>query len=67
MKRNWLRILPPLLVLFAALMVSHLAFAEERDDDGFAAPEIDLRLAIEGLAVAGGAAVLLGESIRRRQ
>ena len=71
MNRNRLRILPPQLVLFAALMVSHLAFAKSHgwhnpDDGTFEAPEIDLRLAIEGLAVAGGAAVLLWEKIRRR-
>ncbi|WP_425158512.1 hypothetical protein [Candidatus Binatus sp.] len=77
MNRKWSRIVLPLLFLFAALMVSHLAFAD--DDHGHrrgnrdpffgpvSAPEIDPRLAIEGLAIAGGAAVLIWERVRRRR
>jgi hypothetical protein len=69
MNKNWTRILSSLLVLVAALMVSQLAFAKPhlgvRPD--FDAPEIDPRLAIEGLALVGGATVLLWERIRRRR
>ena len=69
MNRKWTRVLSSLLFLVAALMVSQMAFAKPhlgvRPD--FDAPEIDPRLAIEGLALAGGAAVLLWERIRRRR
>jgi hypothetical protein len=65
MKGKWSRILLPLLILFATLMVSHLAFA--RPEPVVAAPEFDLKLAIEGVAVAGGAAALLWERMRRRR
>jgi hypothetical protein len=70
MKRNWwylsLRILP---VVLSALAVSHPALAHEGhrflpDDD---APELDPRLAIEGLAVASVAAGLIWERVRRRR
>lgn len=64
MHRKWSRILAALFVLLAVLTVSHMAFAKPHPAD---APEIDLRLAIEGLALAGGAAVLLWEGIRRRR
>jgi hypothetical protein len=80
MNKSWSRILLPVLVLFAMIMVSHLAFADEdhghrrgnRDPFPYfgpvaAAPEIDPRLAIEGLAIAGGAAVLIWERMRRRR
>jgi hypothetical protein len=67
MNRNWwslgLRILP---VLLAALAVSHPAFAHySRPVED--APEIDPRMAIEGLAVAGVAAGLIWERVRRRR
>ena len=69
MNRKWTRILSSLMILVAALMVSQLAFAKPhlgvRPD--FDAPEIDPRLAIEGLALVGGATVLLWERIRRRR
>ena len=57
------------LVLVAMLMVSQLAFARPhpRLVYDFDAPEIGPRLAIEGLALAGGVAALLWESIRRRR
>lgn len=68
MNGKWSRILLPFLILFATLMVSHLAFAKPHPHpDDFEAPEFDLRLAIEGVALAGGAAVLLWERIRRRR
>jgi hypothetical protein len=67
MNGKWSRILLPLLVLFAALMVSHLAFAKPHPQPDFDAPEFDLRLAIEGVALAGGAAALLWERMRRRR
>lgn len=79
MNKRWSRILLPLMVLFAMIMVTHLAFADDdhghrrgnRDpfphSDPVAAPEIDPRLAIEGLAIAGGAAVLIWERMRRRR
>jgi len=79
MNKSWSRILLPLLVLFAVIMVSRLALADDDHDhrrgnrDPFpytglvAAPEIDPRLAIEGLAIAGGAAVLIWERMRRRR
>jgi hypothetical protein len=67
MNGKWSRILLPLLILFATLMVSHLAFAKPHPRPSFAAPEFDLKLAIEGVAVAGGAAALLWERMRRRR
>jgi hypothetical protein len=77
MNRNWwsllIRILP---VLLAVLAVSHPALADpyfrhhtwfpnphDLDD----APELDPRLAIEGIAVAGVAAALIWERVRRRR
>jgi hypothetical protein len=69
MNRNWwslgFRILP---VLLAALAVSHPAFAHHVPSipDGDA-PELDPRLAMEGLAVAGVAGALIWERIRRRR
>ena len=72
--------LSPLLVLLATMTVAHLAFADRdgdhdgkpakethSSDDPVGAPEIDPRLAIEGLALAGGAAVVLWERVRRRR
>lgn len=82
MNKNWLKMLSPLLVLLATMTVAHLAFADQdgdhdRDrkpdrethhsDDPVGAPEIDPRLAIEGLALAGGAAAVLWERVRRRR
>ena len=69
MNKNWTRILSSLLVLVAALMVSQLAFAKPHlgVHPDFDAPEIDPRLAIEGIALVGGATVLLWERIRRRR
>lgn len=73
MNRNWwslfLRILP---VLLAVLAVDHPAFAHHLhltndNDSTVAAPEFDPRLAIEGLAVAGVAAALIWERVRRRR
>lgn len=68
MNRNlWSRILSILTVLLVALMVSHPAFAKHPDLDDFpSAPEMDPRLAIEGLAVAGGVALLIWERMRRK-
>jgi hypothetical protein len=69
MNRKWTRILSSLMILVAALMVSQLAFARPHPGvhPDFDAPEIDPRLAIEGIALVGGAAVLLWERIRRRR
>ena len=78
MNKNWLKMLSPLLVLLATLTVSHLVFADQdgdrtparethRSDSPVGAPEIDPRLAIEGLALAGGAAAILWERVRRRR
>jgi len=78
MNKNWLKMLSPLLVLIATLTVSHLAFADQdwhwtpdrethRSDTPVGAPEIDPRLAIEGLALAGAAAAILWEKVRRRR
>jgi hypothetical protein len=69
MNKNWwslgLRLLPAVL---AVLAVSHPAFAHwpnrTPDDE---APELDPRLAIEGIAVAGAAAALIWERVRRRR
>ena len=57
-------------VLIAALLFSqHLAFAKSLGlrHHSIAAPEIDPRLAVEGLVVAGGLAVFVWERIRRRR
>ncbi len=67
MNRNWLslilRILPAVL---AVLAISHPAFAFwPRVPDE--APEFDPRLALEGLAVAGIAAGVIWERVRRRR
>ena len=80
MNKNWLKMFSPLLVLLATMTISHLAFADRdgdhdrkpdrethRSDDPVGAPEIDPRLAIEGLALAGGAAAVLWERVRRRR
>jgi hypothetical protein len=69
MNKKWTRILSSLMVLVAVLMVSQLAFAKPHlgVHPDFDAPEIDPRLAIEGLALVGGAAALLWERIRRRR
>jgi hypothetical protein len=82
MSRNWwsfsVRVLP---ILFVAMSVSHPAHAfwlfpfwpftppppPHIYNSPVAAPEYDLRLAIEGLAVAGAAGALIWERIRRRR
>ena len=71
MNRNWwslfIRVLP---VLLAVLAISHPALAEHHrwfPHDTDDAPEFDPRLAIEGLAVAGVAAALIWERVRRRR
>jgi hypothetical protein len=68
MNRNWwslsLRILPAVL---AVLAVSHPALAHHPPDVPDDAPELDPRLAIEGLAIAGAAAALIWERVRRRR
>jgi hypothetical protein len=65
MNRKWLsmglRVLPAVL---AALAIPHPALAHYPTVD---APEFDLRLAMEGLAVAGVAAGVIWERIRRRR
>jgi hypothetical protein len=61
MDRKWSRILLSLVVLFAALTGSKLAFATP-----VSAPEIDPSLGIPGLALAATGAVLVWERIRRR-
>jgi hypothetical protein len=66
MSKNWLRAINAVVVVSAALMMSHTAFAHP-GPVAVAAPEIDPRLTIEGLALAGGAAALLWEGIRRRR
>ena len=66
MNGKWSRILLPFLIFVATLMVSHLAFAKPHPEPIVAAPEFDLKLAIEGVAIAGGAAALLWERMRRR-
>jgi len=74
MNRKWSLALTLLLILFAVTMVSLPAFAwhfpgwpPRHDPRPFTAPEIDPRLTIEGLALAGGAAALIWERIRRRR
>jgi hypothetical protein len=68
MKKNWwslgLRILP---VLLAALAVSHPAFASRDRICPPDAPELDPRLALEGLAMAAVGAGLIWERVRRRR
>ena len=77
MNRSWwslsLRILP---VLFAALAVSHPAFADhfwpphwpkDPHNPFVDAPEIDPALAIAGLAAAGAGAALIWEKVRRKR
>jgi hypothetical protein len=69
MTKNWwylsLRILPLLLL---ALLVAHPALAKPHPDiDAVDGPEFDLRLAIEGLAVAGATAAVIWERVRRRR
>jgi hypothetical protein len=68
------RVFPALLILTSMLLAAHAAFAQVSTSAAalsrprpFAAPEIDPRLAIEGLAVAAGCAVLLWERIRRHR
>ena len=62
MNRKWSRILVSVMVALVALTASKLAFASTTP----VAPEIDPRLAIEGLALAGAGAALILERIRRR-
>jgi hypothetical protein len=68
MNRNWwslsLRILPAVL---AVLAVSDPALAHHSPDVPDDVPELDPRLAIEGLAIAGAAAALIWERVRRRR
>ena len=63
MNRKWSRFLVSLMVAFVALTASKLAFASTTP----VAPEIDPRLAIEGLALAGAGAALILERVRRRR
>jgi hypothetical protein len=83
MSRNWWSLsLRVLLILFVAMSVSHPAHAfwlfpwwpstpppppSRFYNSPVAAPEFDLRLAIEGLAVAGAAGALIWERVRRRR
>jgi hypothetical protein len=79
MSRNWWSLsLRVLLILFVAMSVSHPAHAfwlfpwwpsttSHPNYGPVAAPEFDLRLAIEGLAVAGAAGALIWERVRRRR
>ena len=83
MSRNWWSLsLRVLLILFVVMSVSHPAHAfwlfpfwpftpppppPHIYNSPVAAPEFDLRLAIEGLAVAGAAGALIWERIRRRR
>ena len=76
MSRNWwsfsLRIL---LIVFAVMSASHPAHAfslwpiwpPQNNYGPVAAPEFDLRLAVEGVAVAGAAGALIWERFRRRR
>jgi hypothetical protein len=67
MNRNWWSLgFRILVVLLVVLAMSHPGFAD-KDGPRPGAPEIDPRLAIEGLAVAGGVAALVWERIRRRR
>ena len=63
-KGSWLRCL---MVLFAAVLIAHPAFAAKGGDPVADAPEFDPVLAIQGLAMAGGAAALIWERMRRRR
>jgi hypothetical protein len=65
MNKKWCRNLLSLMVVFVALTASKLAFAYVVTPP--AAPEIDPRLAIEGLALAGAGVALVLERIRRRR
>jgi hypothetical protein len=73
MHRNWRYIYLTLLFLFVALTLSHTAFAfwwpfePKQYPKPFDAPEMDPKLAVEGIALAGAAAVLLWERIKRRR
>jgi len=76
MYRNWRYIFLPLLSLFIALTVSHPAFAfwwpfplplPKQNPRVCNAPEMDPKLAIEGIALAGAAAALLWERMKRRR
>jgi hypothetical protein len=79
MSRNWLSFsLRILLITLVVMSASHPAHAfwfpfwpfqpTPRLNPGpVAAPEFDLRLAIEGLAVAGAAGALIWERVRRRR
>ena len=83
MSRNWRSLsIRVVLILFAVMSVSHPAHAfwffpfwpftpppppHHIYNSPVAAPEYDLRLAIEGLAVAGAAGALIWERIRRRR
>jgi hypothetical protein len=72
-KRLWLILVLPVLIA-APLLVPHFAFAHGfavphhlTHHHPFATPEIDPRLAVEGLVVAGGLAAFVWERIRRRR
>ena len=79
MSRNWwsfsLRILAIVLVVMSASHPAHAfslwpfwPFGPNQPTNGpVAAPEFDLRLAVEGLAVAGAAGALIWERVRRRR
>ena len=83
MSRNWRSLsLRVVLILFVVMSVSHPAHAfwffpfwpftpppppHHIYNSPVAAPEFDLRLAIEGLAVAGAAGALIWERVRRRR
>jgi len=83
MSRNWWSLsIRVLLILFVVMSVSHPAHAfsfwpfwpfhpfqpQPKFNPGpVAAPEFDLRLAIEGVAVAGAAGALIWERLRRRR
>ena len=83
MSRNWRSFgIRVVLILFVVMSASHPAhafwlfpfwpFTPPRPPPHFyntpvAAPEFDLRLAIEGVAVAGAAGALIWERMRRRR
>jgi hypothetical protein len=83
MSRNWRSLsIRVVLILFAVMSVSHPAHAfwffpfwpftpppphPHIYNTPVAAPEFDLRLAIEGVAVAGAAGALIWERMRRRR
>ena len=61
MIRCWKSILPLLVIAVVEFVSAHIAFAAPlyvRPPKPFAAPELDPRVAIEGLSVAAGCAVL---------